>query len=331
MTDAAADRAGDAPLPALVVGGYLGAGKTTLVNRLLRGAGGRRIAVLVNDFGEIAIDADLIESRDGDVLELAGGCVCCSVGSDLVGALMALPGRSPRPDLVLIETSGVGLPAAVARSARLARGIEVEGIVVLADAETVRARAADRWVGDVVLAQLRDADLLVLNKVDLVAPGALAGLHGWLGELAPGVPVVDAVEADLPPDLLLGPPEASPARPARLARRDAPPPGPTSPRDGRLRPPPAAAERFETATLELRGPVALDALVRALADPAAGVLRAKGWVRDADGVERLVQAVGARVRTTPGAAPRGAASGRLVVVARRGTLDAAALARAIAG
>ena len=128
-------------LPAIVIGGWLGAGKTTLVNRLLRDPGGRRIAVMVNDFGDIGIDADLIVSQDDQVMNLAGGCVCCAVGSDLVEALMALPGRTPAFDLVLIETSGVALPGAVARSVRLVPGIEVDGVVVLADAETVRARS----------------------------------------------------------------------------------------------------------------------------------------------------------------------------------------------
>ena len=87
-----------APLPVTVIGGYLGAGKTTLVNHLLRQAGGRRLAVLVNDFGELPLDADLIEADDGEVLSLAGGCICCSFGNDLMAALMQLPARSPRPD-----------------------------------------------------------------------------------------------------------------------------------------------------------------------------------------------------------------------------------------
>mgnify|MGYP001015843145 FL=1 len=160
-------------LPAIVVGGWLGAGKTTLVNRLLRAADGRRIAVLVNDFGEVSIDADLIVSRDGPVMNLAGGCVCCAVGSDLLEALIALPSRLPALDLVIVETSGVALPAAVARSVRLAAGVTVDGTVVLVDAETVRARADDRYVGDTVLRQLAEADLLLLNKVDLVDADAL--------------------------------------------------------------------------------------------------------------------------------------------------------------
>jgi G3E family GTPase len=103
------------PIPVTLIGGYLGAGKTTLVNHLLRERGERRIAVLVNDFGELPIDDALIESRDGTLLQLAGGCVCCSFGSDLMAALQQMLALQPQPEHILIETSGVALPAAVAR------------------------------------------------------------------------------------------------------------------------------------------------------------------------------------------------------------------------
>ena len=104
------------PLPTVLIGGYLGAGKTTLVNHLLRQADGRRVAVLVNDFGSINIDADLIEGSSAGVLALSGGCLCCSFGDDLVGTLQALTRREPAPDVCLIELSGVALPAAVLRT-----------------------------------------------------------------------------------------------------------------------------------------------------------------------------------------------------------------------
>ncbi len=146
------------------------------MNHLLRHADGRRIAVMVNDFGELTIDADLIEGAEGSVLALAGGCVCCSFGSDLLGALQDVLQRQPPPDLILIETSGVALPAAVARSARLLPGLSIDGIVLMLDAETVRQRSADPYVGDLVRQQLLDADLLILNKTELCSPTALAEL-----------------------------------------------------------------------------------------------------------------------------------------------------------
>lgn len=314
-------------LPAIVLGGWLGAGKTTLVNRLLRAAGGRRIAVLVNDFGQAGIDADLIESRDGSVMNLAGGCVCCAIGSDLLEALIALPKRATPFDLVLVETSGVALPASVARAARLAPGIEVEGVVVLVDAETVRARADDRHVGDMVRQQLAEADLLVLNKVDLVAGDALPALRAWLRRTAPRAPIVEAAEAAVPPELVLGLREADPVigttgGPAVHAAGLA----------AALRPP-AAAAAFASASFELEGAYDLQALGAALADPALGLLRAKGTLRDAAGGRSVLQAVGTRVRTGPASAGSVAASAqaptRLVVIGLRDTLDAPTVAARI--
>ncbi len=333
-------------LPAIVVGGWLGAGKTTLVNRLLRAADGRRIAVLVNDFGDVGIDADLIVSRDGAVMSLAGGCVCCAVGSDLLEALVALPRRVPPLDLVLVETSGVALPGAVARSVRLAAGVAVDGIVVLVDAETVRARALDRHVGDTVRQQLAEADLLVLNKADLVPAAALPPLREWLRAAAPRAAIVEAVEAAVPPELVLGlgdaPTAATPTVPAPAAPEDdAAGSAASAPRADALdvplasvrRPAPAAAT-FESASFELDGRYDLDALGAALADPALGLVRAKGTLRDASGHRAVLQAVGARVRVGP--APAGspaaddAAPGRLVAIGLRGALDAPAIAARIA-
>jgi G3E family GTPase len=321
-----------AVLPAIVVGGYLGAGKTTLVNRLLREAGGRRIAVMVNDFGEIGIDADLIVSREDAVLNLAGGCVCCAVGSDLIEAVMALPQRQPAFDLVLVETSGVAMPGTVARSLRLAPGIEVDGVVVLADAEDVRERASDRYVGDTIRQQLADADLLVLNKVDLVDDAALAAVRDFLDGAAPRARRVEAIEAAVPADVVLGLTEAG-SPPQSLARSGAGLfAGDPSARRVGLRRPRAAAQQYQSAWLALPDPTDVDRLARLLADPRHGVVRAKGVVRDTEGRAIVVQAVGPRVRATPaavGSAAAGPGDGRLVVIGLTGGLDAGALAHAL--
>ena len=117
----------------------------------------------------------------------------------------------PARALVMVETSGVALPAAVARSVRLAAGVTVDGTVVLVDAETVRARADDRYVGDTVLRQLAEADLLLLNKVDLVDADALGSVRAWLRGIAPRAAIVEAVEAEVPPQVVLGIPDASDA------------------------------------------------------------------------------------------------------------------------
>jgi G3E family GTPase len=336
-------------LSTIVLGGYLGAGKTTLLNHLLRHAQGRRIAVMVNDFGDIGIDVDLIESTDGEVMNLAGGCICCSVGSDLVAALMALPQRAPPPDLVLIETSGVALPGSVARSARLAPGIEIDGVVVLVDAETIRIRAADRHVGDTVLQQLAEADLLVLNKIDLVDPPTLAATRQWLSGIAPNARIIESLDARVPPELILGladdtEPSALPtslmssagsssagsssagSSSAGSSSANTSPAVDLRTGEGRLRPirATAAIDRFESFSFRIAGRLDAQALAAALSDPAQGVLRAKGLVQGVNGEPLVIQTVGARSRVSPATAglidPDRPA--RLTVIGLRDTLDA---------
>jgi G3E family GTPase len=303
-------------IPTLIVGGYLGAGKTTLVNHLLRNAGGRRIAVMVNDFGELTIDADLIEGAEGSVLALAGGCVCCSFGSDLLGALQDVLQRQPPPDLILIETSGVALPAAVARSARLLPGLRIEGIVLMLDAETVRQRSADPYVGDLVRQQLLDADLLILNKIELCSPAELTELNAWLPTMTtPGTPVVPAKQARVPPELVLGfhaglSTEPDGATGDALARWAAQPIAqPLAP----------ASDRFVNELLDLSAPLDRQALLQGLSDPTAGVVRAKGWLTDLAGQRHLLQQVGRRIELLP-LAPNAGPAGpdRLLVIGLAG-------------
>jgi len=298
----------EATVPAIVVGGYLGAGKTTLVNHLLRHADGQRIAVLVNDFGEVSIDAALIEGADGDVLALAGGCICCSFGADLVGTLQRVLGREPPPQQLVIECSGVGLPAAVARSARLAVGLRVDGVVTVLDAETMQTLAADRYVGDIVRQQIADADWLVLNKSDLCDAAALAARRAWLAAHWPATPVVDASRGAVSPALMFGP------------RRVAPTDGDDEP-DWAPRPLrtmaalPRADERFTHEQRRFEAPVDLAALLQALqAEP--DLMRVKGWVRALDGRRYLVQVVGRRVSAVPLPAAALPGTDRLSVIRR---------------
>jgi G3E family GTPase len=280
-------------IPVTVIGGYLGAGKTTLVNHLLRESRGRRLAVLVNDFGALPIDADLIEGREGDTLAIAGGCVCCSFGSDLVAALRQIAGRDPAPDHLLIEASGVALPAAVAAAATLVPGFANDGIVVLADAETVRGRAADRYLGDTIERQLRDAGLILLTKPDLVDTSERAATRGCLEQFAP---VLDAERGDVPLDVLLGPGSGR----SRHAFA-----GPTEHPD------------YETALFENLPGVDVERLALALTDPALGILRAKGILHERSGAARVLQVVGRRSEVTDASS---GAAGRLVCIGLRGTL-----------
>lgn len=285
-------------LPVTVVGGYLGAGKTTLVNHLLRNAGGRRLAVLVNDFGDLPIDADLIESRDDDVISIAGGCICCSFGSDLLAALMTLAERRPVPDHVVIEASGVALPGSVAAALTLLTRFVLDGVVVIADAETVRARAADRYLEDTILRQLADADLVILNKIDLAPAAQRPMLHAWVAEHAPRATVVDAVQAAVPTEIALGL-DAQAARPRAVthagARAFAPTPsGTITPLPPRVAP----TERYRSASYKIARALDLRALADALLRPELGVIRAKGVLRDTDGAIKILQVVGRRWTVT---------------------------------
>ena len=313
-----------AGLPTVVIGGWLGAGKTTLVNHLLRHAGGRRIAVLVNDFGSVGIDAELIASTanaSAGVLNLAGGCLCCSFGDDLVGTLTGLARLDPPVDVVLIELSGVALPAAVVRTARLCAAAQVVGTLVLADAGAVRRQAADRYVGDTVRQQLADADWLLLNKADLLDDaGEVDALLGWLEGLAPQARRWAGRADEIEPDLVLGWPGHPVASPTKAEGAG------MAPRAIGARE--RAAAQFDSLTLDLPADVDLQTLGAALAAPDSGVLRAKGFAVDPQGRGWLLQVAGGRWQVTPAAAQ---AQGRLVLIGLRGRWDARALQRMVTG
>jgi G3E family GTPase len=192
------------PMRLTVIGGFLGAGKTTLLNQLLRDPGGRRLAVLVNDFGAINIDAALIRSRDGEILSLENGCICCGVAGDFIAALALLRDREDPPEHVIVEASGVADPGAIVALGDMP-GYRRDAAVVVADAETVRARAEDEFTRHQVRGQLRAADLIVLNKTDLVDPEHLADTRTWVREVVgPSTAMVEAAFGAVPTDVVLG-------------------------------------------------------------------------------------------------------------------------------
>jgi G3E family GTPase len=192
------------PIDLTVIGGFLGAGKTTLLNRLLRETGDRRLAVLVNDFGAINIDAELVAAHDGAMVRLENGCICCSVGGDFIGALALLRDGDDPPEHVVVEASGVADPGAIAILGDMP-GYRRDAAVVVADAETVRARAEHEATRHQILGQLRAADLLVLNKTDLVEPAALQATRAWLREIAgPSTAIVETAFGELGADVVLG-------------------------------------------------------------------------------------------------------------------------------
>jgi G3E family GTPase len=264
-----------------VIGGYLGAGKTTLVNHLLPHLDGRTV-VLVNDFGSIAIDGDLIAAADGDTITLANGCICCSLVDGLAAAMDAIAGIQPRPQRLLIETSGVAEPAAVAAYTHLP-GFRLDGIVVVVDAETIRQRADDRYVGDTVRRQLAQADVLVVNKADLLTADELAACRDWLlVTVHRPIVIIEAQHSRVHPGAILG---------LDFNRQSNAPPAPDKAVSG--------VAGFHTASFVSDTPVDRDSFAEWLASLSMSVVRVKGILRTSDDAVFAAQRVGSRTSWAP--------------------------------
>ncbi|MFM0130655.1 CobW family GTP-binding protein [Paraburkholderia sediminicola] len=190
------------PIPLVVLGGYLGAGKTTLLNHVLSNAGQRRVAVLVNDFGDINIDAALIRERTDDVINLENGCVCCSIGGRLVDALVKIGARPERPELLIIEASGVSDPVKIAQIGLLDRAFRLVGIIVAVDAERIGATLLDPYVGDIVRRQIAGATALVLTRTDLVTDQEKVAATEVVSWLATTSILLEAANGSFPLELI---------------------------------------------------------------------------------------------------------------------------------
>lgn len=301
-----------APIPVTVIAGYLGAGKTTLVNHLLRHAEGRRLVVLVNDFGEVAIDADLIVARDGDKLILANGCMCCAIGGDVLGAFDCALTREPRPDAILIEASGVAEPQRIADYARAEPDLALDSIVVLVAVDAIDRLLRDVFVGETVRRQIVAADLLVINRGDLVDDAMRRAVAERLRAIAPHAAIVETIRAELPVDAVLDPAMTGSGLACTPIDRAAP----------------GDHERiFERWSLDAGPARDAETLRAALTDLPPGLHRLKGFVGFTDGsAPALVQCVAGRVEITPA---READPDRTILVAvwPRGSVDRAALER----
>ncbi len=331
-------------VPATVITGFLGAGKTTLVRHLLENNQGRRIALIVNEFGDVGVDGELLAScgvagcAEEDIVELANGCLCCTVADEFLPTMQALLDRPNPPEHILIETSGLALPKPLVKAfhwPEIRSRVTVDGVVAVVDAGAVAAgRFADtpemmaqpdhdNPLEEVFEDQLLCADMVLLNKTDLVDAAALERVAGEVAAtLRPGVKVVRTAQSAVDPVVLLG---LSAAAEDDLAAR----PSHHDAEDGHDH------DDFESFALSLGTVADPDALAQRLsaAIEAHDILRLKGFLAvEGKAARQVVQAVGARIERwfdRPWKAGEEKLS-RLVVIGQKG-LDRAAIEAMIAG
>jgi G3E family GTPase len=296
------------PVPVLLVTGFLGAGKTTVVNHLLAHAEGRRIAAVINDFGAINIDAELIAGASDGVVSLSNGCICCSLEGDLLRTLATLLRRDPQPEFIVIETSGVADPSDIVRNLMdplIWQEAPLETVLCVVDATTKGAALND----DALLrSQLRAADVVALNKVDLVDATDCAKVRGTIRALRPAAVVVDAQHGEVPA-VLLFPVDVDHERAPREV-------APRRPR----------ADRFETLSWTSERPLSLPRFQQAIGRLAPRLARAKGLFETAEQPGRLTvfQLAGGRATLAAGGAlPAGLPRTRIVFIAEIGVLSIA--------
>ncbi|MGX9354513.1 cobalamin biosynthesis protein CobW [Roseobacteraceae bacterium S113] len=222
-----------AKLPVTVITGFLGSGKTTLVSQLIQNPGGKRLAVVVNEFGDVGVDGDILKScaipdcPAENIMELANGCICCTVADDFIPTIEALMALEPRPEHILIETSGLALPKPLLKAfdwPDIRSKITVDGVIALADAEAVAAgrfatdvaavdaqREADDSIdhetplSEVFEDQIMCADIILLTKPDLAGPEGVAKAREVIqAELPRSLPIVEVAEGQIDPRVILG-------------------------------------------------------------------------------------------------------------------------------
>ncbi len=339
-----------AKTPVTVITGFLGAGKTTTIRHVLERAAGRRLALIINEFGDVGVDGDILRScgidscPEENIVELANGCLCCTVADDFIPAIEALLARDPKPDHIIVETSGLALPKPLVKAfdwPAIRAKLTVDGVVAVVDAAAVaagrfaddparlaRQREADgaadhdNPLEEVYEDQLLCADLVVLNKTDLVDEAALAAVRRAIAATVPrAVKIVATTEGRLDPTVLLGlAAAAEDDLAARPSHHDA--------EEGHDH------DDFDSMVVDLPAVTDPAAFAAQLADLAGrhNVLRIKGFVEVRGKPMRLlVQGVGARFRHAYDRPWRTgeARQGRLVVIAEKG-FDGAAVRAALA-
>jgi cobalamin biosynthesis protein CobW len=336
-------------IPATVITGFLGAGKTSLIRHLLETANGRRLALIINEFGELGVDGEILAAcgsdacTEDDIVELANGCICCTVADDFIPTIEALLARPEPPDHIVIETSGLALPKPLLQAfnwPEIRTRVTVDGVIAVIDGAAVedgrfaddpdaiaRQRQADQSLDhenpleEVYEDQLACADLVVLNKADLLSDEALARTERSLGEqLRPQVKLVRAAHGAIDAEILLG---LGASAEDDLAARP-------SHHDGEEDHEHDDFESFTVCVGEIASPEALAARLAPVI-AAHDILRIKGFVAVAGRDMRLlVQTVGGRIQHYFDRDWRDgeARQGRLVVIGQSG-LDRVAIETAI--
>ncbi|MGF6395608.1 CobW family GTP-binding protein [Pseudomonas plecoglossicida] len=304
------------PIPVTLVSGFLGAGKTTLLNRILNSDHGLRMAVMVNDFGAINIDSQLIVSQTQTTVSLANGCICCTVESDLIEQLgRLLDDRSNRPEYIVIEASGVSNPSKIANTLRYPQfrdALAIDTILTVVDAEQFGSLEGE--MAQLAMEQLDVADIIVMNKVDRVGREQLDALKArWF---YPNARLLECEYGEVPLELVLG------VGRARSGWRLTPSaPAPTSVR--------VAGEKdhsalFDTWSFSSDRPLSLQALRQALAALPKDIYRAKGvcQIAEAPGKRCILHLVGSRSEIKPEDGWEGRAPfSQMIFIGRRGSLD----------
>lgn len=255
-------RSSDRKPAVTLITGFLGSGKTTLLNRLLNNDDGFRVGVLVNDFGQVNIDAELVVGVEEDQISLANGCICCTIRGDLINAVHRLLKRKDSLDHILVEASGISEPLAIAQTFLKMQSetlLTLDGIVALIDAEQfMDLGPKHRLLAD---AQVKVADLIVLNKVDLVDDKKLALLERVVRSSVPSARIFSAVRADVPLEVL--------ASSRMVDDRQLPEEAHTHHHPER---------QFKTITLNATTPLSLERFERTMVDLPTWLYRAKGFV-----------------------------------------------------
>ena len=292
-----------APLPVTLIGGFLGAGKTTLLNRLLTSVRGRRVAVLVNDFGSLDIDVALVESVHEGVIGLRGGCMCCAIRGSAVSTVVQLAESPSPPDHAVIEASGVSDLAALGQTFQQASRhapLALDGLIAVVDALAFAPN--DPHTGLLLRCQVMAADLVVLNKIDLVDDERQQTVTDEIRASNATARIVPAIQSDVPVDVLLGLHTESVHAAAVF---------------------PTAAAAFDSRAITFERALDGRRLVAALTSLPADVYRAKGFVRLANRAEDrvLMQVVGRRVDVRTVGTFEADEPGRVVLIAKRGDVD----------